>query len=139
MITTSTKKLMLAAGAVLMVAVGLLMPLDAFANIGDGGQDLNAQAKTVSAQMANLPRLIAMGCYVIGTFFAVRALFALKGFIEAPDDNPITKVLGFAAIAVLLILLPYVLSIVTKSTGAQVVTVKSSSASFTDAGDDGFQ
>lgn len=142
MITTSTKKLMLAAGAVLLVAVGLLMPFDAFAaaaGIGDGGQDLNAQAKTVSTQLANLPRLIAMGCYVIGTFFAVRALFALKGFIEAPDDNPITKVLGFAAVAVLLILLPYVLSVVTKSTGAKNVAVQSSSSSFTAAGTEGFQ
>ena len=139
MITTSTKKLTLAAGAALMLAIGLLMPLDAFANIGDGGQDLKAQAKTISQQLVNIPRLIAMGCYVIGTFFAVRALFSLKGFIEAPDDNPITKVLGFAAIAVLLILLPYVLSVVTKSTGAKAVDVNSSSASFTAQGAEGFQ
>ena len=139
MITNSTKKMMLTAGAIMLVAVGLLMPLDAFANIADGGQDLNTQAKTVSTQLSNLPRLIAMGCYVIGTFFAVRALFALKGFIEAPDNNPITKVLGFAAVAVLLILLPYVLSVVTKSTGAKTVAVNSTSASFTDNGSTGFQ
>lgn len=138
MITNSTKKLMLTAGAIMLVAVGILMPLDAFATMTDGGQDLKAQSATVSAQLSNLPRLIAMGCYVIGTFFAVRALFALKGFIEAPDDNPITKVLGFAAVAVLLILLPYVLSVVTKSTGAKTVDVGSSSASFKAQGTEGF-
>lgn len=141
MITTSTKKLMLAAGAVLLVAVGLLMPFDAFATngIADGGQDLNMQAKQISTQLANAPRLIAMACYVIGTFFAVRALFALKGFIEAPDDNPLPKVLGFAAVAVLLILLPWVLSVITKSTGAKNVNVKSASDSFVSQGTEGFQ
>lgn len=30
----------------------------------------------------------------MGELVAVRALFALKGFIESPDDNPITKALG---------------------------------------------
>ncbi len=136
MITNSTKKLTLAAGAVLLMAVGLLMPLEAFAaaGIGAGANDLKTQAQVLGQQLTTVPRLIAMGSYVIGTFFAVRALFALKGFIEAPDDNPITKVLGFAAVAVLLILLPYVLSVVTKSTGASNVTVKSSSTSFSDDG-----
>jgi len=139
MITTSNRKLMLAAGAVLMVAVSILLPFNAFADIGDQTNDLSAQTKQIGGQLANLPRLIAMGCYVIGTFFAVRALFALKGFIEAPDDNPITKVLGFAAVAVLLILLPYVLSVVTKSTGAKNVDVNSAMTSFTDNGQQGFQ
>lgn len=134
MITTSPTKLMLTAGAVLLLAIGLFFPLDAFAT---NPTDVTTQAKQVSAQLANIPRLIAMASYVIGTFFAVRALFALKGFIEAPDDNPITKVLGFAAVAVLLILLPYIISIVTGSIGAKVSNVESSGASFKATGTEG--
>ena len=83
-----------------------------------------------------MPKLIALGSYVIGAFFAVRALFALKGFIESPDDNPLTKVLGFAAVSALLILLPYVIGVMQSSIAGSSTSqsVTSSSASFKDSG-----
>jgi hypothetical protein len=136
MITITTNRLMLLAGAILLVAIGLVFPLEAFANNGIQGvtTDTTAQAKTLGSQLQNIPKLIAMGSYVIGAFFAVRALFALKGFIEKPDDNPITSVLGFGAVATLLILLPYILGVLATSMGAKNATVNSSASSFQDTG-----
>jgi hypothetical protein len=133
MMTTTTNKLMLLTGAVLFAAAAFFFPAEAFAQTTT--VDMNQQAQTLSQQMANIPRLIAMASYVIGAFFAVRSLFALKGFIESPDDNPVTKVLSFGAVAALLILLPYIIGVMTTSIGAQANPVSSSSASFTDSGD----
>jgi hypothetical protein len=136
MITIKTNKLMMIAGACLLVAIGLLMPLDAIAATGIGTTiDAKAQAAKLGESLINVPRLIALASYVIGAFFAVRALFALKDFIEkGSDDAPITKVLGFGGVAVLLILLPYVLGVISASIGSQNVDVESSSASFKDQG-----
>jgi hypothetical protein len=134
MMTTTTNKLMLLTGAVLFAAAAFFFPAEALA--GGGGQtvDMNQQARQLGEQMSNIPRLIAMASYVIGAFFAVRALFALKGFIESPDDNPVTKVLSFGAVAALLILLPYIIGVMTNTIGANTQNVTSSSASFTDDG-----
>lgn len=134
MITTKTANLMLALGAFLLVAVALFLPEAAFAN----NVTLNKQLTTVSQQLVNVPRLVAMIGYVIGGVFALRALFALKGFIESPDDNPITKVLAFAAVAALMITLPYIIGVATNSIGAKNDAVVSSSNSFTDTGNTGF-
>src|SRR5688572_2949738 len=109
MITFNTNKLWMLAGVILLAAIAFLIPLDAFA--GDGVGDTNTlqqQQAKIGEQIGGVPRLIALGSYIIGAFFAVRALFALKGFIEAPDDNPVTKVIGFGAVSALLILLPYI-------------------------------
>lgn len=125
MITTSTtKKLFMGFGALALVAVILGLPADAFAT----STDVKMQAKALADQAAVIPRLIAVGAYVIGAFFAVRALFALKGFIEDADDTPITKVLGFGAISALLIMLPYIIDVMTNSIGSGAVSQQQSSA-----------
>lgn len=131
MITTTTTKLMLAAVFVLFVAVILGLPHDAFAQ---SNINLDQQGRQLATQVAKMPKLIALGAYVIGAFFAVRALFALKGFIEAPDDNPITKVLGFAAVSALLIMLPYIITVMTGTIGARNDDVQSSAQSFREQG-----
>lgn len=129
MITKSPINLLLTLGAFALVAVALFLPTAAFA------VDLKQQSTQLGTQVAIIPRLIALGAYVIGAFFAVRALFALKGFIEDPDDNPITKVLGFAAVSALLILLPYIIEVMTNTIKAgSEGTFKSSSDKFTDQG-----
>lgn len=130
MITTKNTGLMMI-GSFLLVAIALFFPVDAFAA---GGVDVTQQTKQLSTQLVNVPKLIAMGAYVIGAFFAIRALFALKGFIESPDDNPITKVMGFAAVGALLIVLPYIISVATTSIGAKNENITGSSAFFNDAG-----
>jgi hypothetical protein len=123
-----------------LFAVMLFLPVDAFATQGTTGtfgvnNTLKTQTATLAGQVSTIPKLIALGSYVIGAFFAVRALFALKGFIEAPDDNPITKVLGFAAVSALLIMLPYIIGVMANSMGAtQGSNVQSSSKAFTDTG-----
>lgn len=115
MITKTTTKMMLAAVFVLFVAVILGLPHDAFA----GNNTLRDVNRNLGQQITQIPKLIALAAYVIGAFFAVRALFALKGFIEAPDDNPITKVLGFAAVSALLIMLPFIINVMTDSLQAR--------------------
>ena len=132
----TTKKLMLFAGAILLAAVAFLFPLDAFAQgVSQHSSDVADTASKLSKQMGNFPKLIATASYVIGTFFAVRSLFALKGFIEAPDDNPVTKVLAFGAVSAMLIMLPYIMGVLAKSMDAKNVAVTSSSQSFaTDTG-----
>lgn len=139
MITKSSLSKTIVLGLIAVFAVMLFLPVEAFAqNAGvTGGIDLKTQTSDLSKQLVNIPKLIALGSYVIGAFFAVRALFALKGFIESPDDNPLTKVLGFAAVSALLILLPYIIGVMQasitngKSTNQQV---NSSSESFRDDG-----
>lgn len=131
MIKQYATKSMLAAGAFMLLAAALFFPVDAFAG---AGADLKTQASFLSQQVLNVPKLIALGSYIIGTVFAVRALFALKGFIESPDDNPITKVLGFGAVAALLIMLPYIITLMGNTIGARNDTLQSSSSSFTDSG-----
>lgn len=129
MITKSPINLLLTLGVLAFVAVALFFPVEAFAT------DIKAQSQQLGKQVAIIPRLIALGSYVIGAFFAVRALFALKGFIEDPDDNPITKVLGFAAVSALLILLPYIIEVMTNSIKVGSITdVQSSQAKFVDQG-----
>jgi hypothetical protein len=127
MITINTNKLTLLAGTILLAAAAFFIPTDAFANTA---KDLQETTTQLGTQIGTIPRLIALAAYVIGAFFAVRALFALKGFIEAPDDNPVTKVLGFGAVAALLILLPYIINVMTKSIGASETGVSSSHAKF---------
>lgn len=125
MITNTTTRVMLIAGAVLLFALTLFMPAEALA----GGQQLKSITRNLGENISTVPRLIALGAYVIGAFFAVRALFALKGFIESPDDNPITKVLGFAAVSALLIMLPFVIEVMT-----DVLTAKGNSAQMKSSG-----
>jgi hypothetical protein len=129
MITTlNTRKLTMFAGICLLAALALVLPMDAFASTT---VDVAKQSKTLAAQAVNLPKLIAVGAYVIGAFFAVRCLFALKGFVEAPDDNPITKVISFGAIAALLILLPYIIGLLRNTMGLEQDNQVDSSAQFT--------
>ena len=112
MITKPTAKLMLMAGAFLLFALTMVFPMDAFAQSNVSAEQIT---QNLGKNIATVPKLIALAAYVIGAFFAVRALFALKGFIEAPDDNPVTKVLGFAAVAALLIMLPFTISVMTNA------------------------
>lgn len=127
MITTlNTRKLLTFAGLFALAAIALVFPLDALA----GPTDTTTQAKQLAAQATNIPKLIAVGAYVIGAFFTVKALFALKGFIEAPDDNPITKAVAYGAIGALMILLPYLITIMTGTTGAANATKDNASAQF---------
>jgi ABC-type spermidine/putrescine transport system permease subunit II len=130
MITTYHRKLMLIAGAALLVAVALVLPFDAFAST----TDLKKQTEQLGTQIFKIPRLLALAAYAMGAFFAISALFKLKGFIEAPDDNPITQVMARAAIAALLILLPYVITLARESIGAQNSTLTSASSQFNDPG-----
>lgn len=137
MITKLSLNTILTLGLFLMFAVVLFLPDVAHATQGGVSSvknTLDDQTKQLGTQISSVPKLIALGSYVIGAFFAVRALFALKGFIESPDDNPITKVLGFAAVSALLILLPYIIGVMQNTIGAQSGTVTSSSKSFNDAG-----
>lgn len=135
MITKSSLSTMLMLGLIAVFAVVLFLPVDAFADT-TGGVALKAQTTRLGEQVATIPKLIALGSYVIGAFFAVRALFALKGFIEDPDDNPLTKVLGFAAVSSLLILLPYIIGVMqaTIADNSTSQKVTSSSSAFTDTG-----
>jgi hypothetical protein len=137
MITKTSLNMMVTLGMLALFVVMLFLPHLAFAQGGMSGtnNDLVKQSQKIGTELASVPRLIALGSYVIGAFFAVRALFALKGFIEAPDDNPLTKVLGFAAVSALLIMLPYIIGVMTNSLGVESGgQVNSSVSNFKDNG-----
>ncbi len=113
-----------------MAMVGLL-PFLAHATNGTGGFDV--QANNIGEQTSFVPPLIAVISYVIGTFFAVRGLFALKGFIEKPDDTPVTRVIAYVGLSSLLIFLPYTIDLVANtigSTESQQVSVVDTAKSF---------
>lgn len=99
---------------------------DAFATVTDVG----SQAKRLADQIYQVPKLIAVACYVIGTFFAARSLLALKGFIENVDDTPVTKFLSLASTGALLIMLPYIIEVMVNSLDVQTAQISSTSDSF---------
>lgn len=129
-----TRKTLVFAGLFALAVLTLVFPTDAFAQIVGVTNDVSKQAKIVGQQATNIPKLIAIGSYVIGAAFAVRALFALKGYIEEPDDNPPTKVLAFSIVSALMILLPYIIGVMATSLGSQNATVDSSAMKFQDVG-----
>lgn len=94
--------------------------------------DLQSQASHVSKQLVNIPKLIAMGSYVVGVFMAVQALLALRRYTENPAEHPLVRALGLAAVSALLIVLPYIVHVFRNSLQAENETVLSSSGSFTD-------
>lgn len=95
---------------------------------------LGGQTEQLGRQIYEVPKLIAVACYVIGTFFAARSLLALKGFIEDPDDNPITKFLSLSVTAALLISLPYIIVVMKNSLDIHAYNISSTSDSFSDDG-----
>ena len=130
MITISTKKLLTLAGFVLFAAAAFFIPTEVFAQNVGASKTTKEITSNLGAEIITIPKLIAIGSYIIGAFFAVRSLFALKGFIENPDENPVTKVLGFGAVSALLILLPYIISVMTGTMLATEVDVSGSQGSF---------
>lgn len=100
-------------GMMVLLMAGLL-PFDVLAA---GPDTLKTTIKNTSQQVGTLPKLISVLSYVAGSFFAVRALFALKGFIEKPDDNPVNNFIGLATLSMLLILLPYSLGLTSNTIG----------------------
>lgn len=107
-----------------------LLPFDALAQTAN--QALKQQITGVATNIGTIPKLIAVICYVSGTFMTVRALFALKGFIQAPDDNPVNRFIGYAMIATMLIFLPDAIYITQETINIQdVKDIRSTSGSFT--------
>lgn len=103
MAKNQTKNILIFFAAILVLSIAGLLPSDAFAQ----ANNFRAQASGVSYQISFLAKLIAFVSYIGGTMFAVKALFALKGFIQSPDDNPANHFIAYATVSCLLILLPY--------------------------------
>lgn len=116
---------------VLVVITGFLFPLEAFAQ-----NDLVAQALGTAGQISILASLVAVLSYVIGVYFAYKALMALKGFIEKADDNPITHFLAYIITSVLLIYLPYTIGVTANTVDVKTAqTVTSSNVHVSAEGD----
>jgi len=110
-----------------------LMPELAFADVTN---TVGLEAKRIGEQTAQLPKLVAMGSYVIGTFCAVKALLALRGFLEEPDKNPLNVVIAYAVASSMLISLPIIIDITSYTIGSKQQTpIQSSSGSFSDSGE----
>lgn len=97
---------------------------------------IGGTAHTLSKQVVQIPKLISVVAYVLGTAFAVKGLFALRGFIENSDENPLTAVISPLVISALLIFLPYMIVMVMETiAGARpTTTFSSTSGSFSDTG-----
>lgn len=114
-----------------------LMPFVDMAAWADSSTSLGTGAKHVAKQISTVPKLIAVICYVIGTYFAVRSLLALRGFIENSDENPITRFLAFGITSALLISLPYIIQLTRETLNANYgsgTSITSSSSSFSNTG-----
>ncbi len=114
---------------VLFVAVFALgLPMEAWAqNVTD---DVSSRARGLAVQSGNIPKLLAVGSYIIGVAFAIKALFSLRAFVEKPDDNPVNVSLSYAAIGALMILLPYIIGVTRNTIGAKGENQDSSAALF---------
>ncbi len=101
---------------VLLFVAGV--PLDAFAQAAQNAADVSGQAKTLASQASNVPKLIAVGGYIIGTYCAIKGLLALRAWVAEPEKNPITVALAYLVVASLLILLPYTIALFRNTMGA---------------------
>ena len=111
----------------LVIALVGLLPSEALAQ----ADNFKGQAGRVSTQIGSIAKLIAFVSYVVGTVFAVKALFALKGFIQSPDDNPVNRFIAFGTVSALLMVLPYSIAVTQNSLDLQSVkNIKNTSGSF---------
>jgi hypothetical protein len=113
------------------MVVGLFFPCLAFAQ-DDAPKTLFAQNKQIVEQIGLIPKLIAIGCYVIGVFYTIKALIGLKNYIANPEENPINTFISFGAIGAFLIMLPYSLVFMMQTFAMGVPTVNSSASTFVD-------
>lgn len=119
--------------ACVATAAFFLMPIaDAFAV---SATSVGTQSKQVADQIVIVPKFLAVMCYIIGVFFAVRSLFALKNFIIKADDNPINHFLALGMISALLIALPYIIDVTVNTLQIKTANITSSSGSFSDTGE----
>ncbi len=108
-----------------------LLPFIAFAQ-GGAPADSKALITKLAGESAAGPQLIAVVCYVVGVFYTLRALFALKNYITNADENPINSFLSYGAIGSLLLFTPYSIALVAQSLGMRFPTVISSQDTFED-------
>jgi hypothetical protein len=113
------------------VAVIVGVPFEAMAT---PAVDLTTQSKQLATQSANMPKLIAVAAYVIGSYFAYRGLLSLRGYIAEPDKNPLPQALGFLVVSALLISLPYTVGVFRNTMGAKNVGIKDMSERYQDEG-----
>lgn len=89
--------------------------------------DIKTQSVVIGQQMSNIPKLIAITTYVMGTFFAVKGLLAMKDYINEPEKNPISQCLGYLVVSSLLILLPYTIGVFKNTLAMQSAAVDAGS------------
>lgn len=102
-----------------MALMVMFIPVDAWAGNTSGAVDVKVQAKQLAGQAKNIPKLIAVICYVIGSYFAYRGLMSLQAWIAEPDRNPLPTSLSFLVVSALLISLPHTIALYTNSIGAK--------------------
>ena len=118
-------------GLATFMIVGLL-PFLAYAVTTTAPITANDQIKFLAAEGSNVPKLIAVLCYVIGVFYTAKALLALKNFIANSDENPINAFLSYGAIGSLLIVLPFSIATVGNTLAVRFPQVESSQRTFED-------
>lgn len=117
----------------LLIAIAALLglPVDAWAGVAP---DAKGSATVLAQQSSNIPKLIAVGAYVIGTYFAVKGLLALRGWVAEPEKNPILKAIAYSVVSALLIALPYTITIFTGTIKADNFKIDNASGSFIEQG-----
>ena len=117
-------------GVIVFAVFGLFPFVEVFAAPATAVATANEQTKVLAGQLANTPKLIAVGCYLIGVFYTARALLALRRYLSNADENPINTFLSYGAIGAFLIVLPYVIVVVIRTFGMAFPTVESSQQAF---------
>jgi hypothetical protein len=88
----------------------------AWTGTGETVASAAAQTKQLAEQISTLPKTLAVGAYVIGTFFGVKGLIALRDWMVDAERNPLGKSLGFIIASALLIVLPHMIGVIQRST-----------------------
>lgn len=114
-------------GVIALAVFGLFPFAEAFATAVPTAQE---QTKVLAGQMGNVPKFIAVVCYVIGVFYTARALLALKRYLSNADENPINTFISYGAIGSMLIVLPFVIVVMVQTFNMAFPTVESSQQAF---------
>lgn len=71
----------------------------------------------VGNQAGNIPRAVAIACYVIGCVFAFKGLMLMRGLGDQKGGEALMPMIGFLSVGTLLILLPYSIETTVNSLG----------------------
>ncbi len=108
-----------ALGLALFFATFLLPTEMVFAQADNRAASVLGLTQNIGNQTGNIPKLIAIICYVIGIFFTAKGVLLMRALGGKQGGDALMPMVGFLTVGTLLILLPYTVGVMANSLGVQ--------------------